>query len=428
MTNRVQNPRKSRFATEPAVVIVRTMLLIALCLTAVVQAQPLPGQIIVNPDDPAWLSYHDGGSFFMCGPGDPEGFLYRGTRNPDGTRDGDQMALIDKLKGTGANSIYLMAVRSHGGDGDRTQNPFVQNNPALGLNHAVLDQWETWFAEMDAHGIVIYFFFYDDSANIWSGDAVGSQERSFLETLVQRFRHHKHLIWAVAEEYSEDYSDERVSNIAAVIRAADTHVHPVAVHKRHGTNFSEFADDPNIDQFAIQYNRSSIGALHTGMLTAWKNAAGRYNLNLAEASKWGTGVTARQKSWAVAMGGASVMAYEWDIASTPVSDLANCGRLVRFMEAVDLTGMAPHDELRHGGTQYVLAKPGERYIAYASALSGQIGLKGLAAGTYDVTWYDIAAEGRVLESSAALPAGDQTWQTPAGVGHELAVVLVRTGE
>jgi hypothetical protein len=33
-----------------------------------------------------------------------------------------------------------------------------------------------------------------------------------------------------------------------------------------------------------------------------------------------------------------------------------------------------------------------------------------------------------LEPSAALPAGDQTWQTPAGVGHELAVVLVRTGE
>ena len=32
-----------------------------------------------------------GRSFFMCGPGDPEDFLYRGTSNPDGTRSGDQV-------------------------------------------------------------------------------------------------------------------------------------------------------------------------------------------------------------------------------------------------------------------------------------------------------------------------------------------------
>ena len=69
------------------------------------------------------------------------------------------MSLITKLKGTGANSIYLMAVRSHGGDGNSTENPFVNNDPAKGINMAVLDQWETWFTEMDRNGIVIYFFF-----------------------------------------------------------------------------------------------------------------------------------------------------------------------------------------------------------------------------------------------------------------------------
>jgi len=50
---------------------------------------PLRGQIIVDPDHPQRLKRRGGVPFFMCGPGDPEGFLYRGKRRPDGTRDGN---------------------------------------------------------------------------------------------------------------------------------------------------------------------------------------------------------------------------------------------------------------------------------------------------------------------------------------------------
>jgi len=127
---------------------------------------PLSGQIVPDASNPAWLKYQGGGHFFMCGPGDPEEFLYRGSRNADGTRDGDQMALINKLKGTGANSIYMQAVRSHGGDGPDDHNPFIDNDPSRGVDMDILDQWETWFTEMDNSGIVIYFFFYDDEINV----------------------------------------------------------------------------------------------------------------------------------------------------------------------------------------------------------------------------------------------------------------------
>ena len=47
--------------------------------------------IVVNAINRPWLYYENGDPFFMCGPGDPEDFLYRGARNPDGTRNGDQM-------------------------------------------------------------------------------------------------------------------------------------------------------------------------------------------------------------------------------------------------------------------------------------------------------------------------------------------------
>ena len=157
----------------------------------------------------------DGGPFFMCGPGDPEDFLYRGTRNPDGTRNGDQISLINKLTGTGANSIYFQAIRSHGGDGKADHNPFNGSDPVQGVNVTILDQWETWFTEMDDNGIVIYFFFYDDAINVsaslgWPLDGSGNlhpQEKNFLETLVNRFEHHQNLIWVVMEEVQEMGSD-----------------------------------------------------------------------------------------------------------------------------------------------------------------------------------------------------------------------------
>ena len=99
-------------------------------------------------------------------------------------------------------------------------------------------------------------------------------------------------LWpGVPEEYQERFSAKRVSNLAAAIRAADEHHHAIAVHKLSGLDFREFAEDPNLNQFA---------------------------------------------------------------------------------------------------TQYVLARPGDAYIAYSAAATGPLGLKTMAAGVYDFTWLDCA--------------------------------------
>jgi hypothetical protein len=88
-----------------------------------------PGQIIVDPDSPGWLVYNLDSDkngkldpFFMCGPGDPEDFVFRK----------ENRYLLEKTKGTGANCIYVMAMRSHGGDGGWWNGPFVQGDPAKG--------------------------------------------------------------------------------------------------------------------------------------------------------------------------------------------------------------------------------------------------------------------------------------------------------
>jgi hypothetical protein len=384
--------------------------------------------VVVDPDNPRWLKYHEQGPFFMAGPGDPEGFLYRGTLQKDGTRKGDQKRLIRKLANSGANSIYLMAVRSHGGDGDSKQNPFNDHDKNKGLNGKVLKQWEKWFKRMDRHGIVIFFIFYDDGTEPWvTGDKVGSEERTFVRALVQEFKHHDHLIWVVAEEYQERFTPKRVSAIAAEIRAADDRRHPIAVHKLNGLKFDEFADDPNLDQFAIQFHGPDADDQHGGMLTAFEDAAGRYNLNMAEAPNWGTGEVARKKAWAVAMGGAYVMAFEMDIETTTRSDLKDMGRLRRFMESTDFHTMEPRDDLARDESLYVLANPGTSYIVYADEGGGALGLADVHAGQYELRWMNTKS-GKEFVSQQSLSAGEHSFSRPAGVGAEAVLYLLRLGD
>ncbi|MCI0439991.1 MAG: PKD domain-containing protein, partial [Chloroflexi bacterium] len=280
----------------------------------------------------------------------------------------------------------------------------------------------------------------DDAINVssnlgWPLDGSGNlhpSEKNYVETVVNRFEHHKHIIWVVMEEVQEMGSDyvAHAKKIAAAVKQADDHDHVVAVHQLPGLSFSNFADDPNIDQFAIQDLQDTASSLHSDMITAWNNAAGRYNLNMAEAftnttDYFGTGESARKKLWAVAMGGGYGMAIGWDIKNTPVTTLEDAGRLVEFMESTSFNEMAPHDELAFGGTQYVLANPGQSYIAYASALSGNIGLKGMTAGSYDFTWFDATSGATVVQSGVSVSAGDRTWGKPAGIGNELAVYIKR---
>lgn len=56
-------------------------------------------------------------------------------------------------------------------------------DPASGLNPAILDQWDSWFAEMDRAGITIYFFLFDDSVRLYDTETCSRRpsERSSPE-------------------------------------------------------------------------------------------------------------------------------------------------------------------------------------------------------------------------------------------------------
>jgi hypothetical protein len=242
-----------------------------------------------------------------------------------------------------------------------------------------------------------------------------------VTALVNSFEHHKHLIWVIAEEYEEKWSTAEASQLAQIIQTADDHNHPIAVHQLSGLSF-DFPTDPNVDQFAIQHDETNPDSVNANMVTAWNDAAGRYNLNLSEAHDWGTGVMSRQNGWAAAMGGAYVMHLDWDIVGTPVARLEECGALRTFFETVDLAGMSPDNGLGYQSTSYVLALREERYIAYGRA-AGSLGIRDLPEGKPLQRWLDTVT-GTVVELRETIAGGDTLLTRPDGIGNEVAVALI----
>ena len=384
----------------------------ATLITDVCISEPIPGQIVVDPDHPQWLCRHGGAPVFICGPGDPEDFLYRGTRQPDGTRQGDQRQIIQKLIQHGGNCLYIQMIRSHGGDGSPDHNPFVDSNPENGLDENILNQWEQWFELMDQNDILIYLFFYDDSARIWdTGDKVGPDEKQFVQTIVRRFHHYKNLIWIVAEESEEAYITERVQNIARIIRETDPHGHIIGNHHHSGMTFKSWKENGHLNHYAMQLE-ADVDNVHNKAVEAFKESNNRYQTIYSENTK---GEPTARYAWRCAMGGLMPMLLEMDVTTTPIEELKRCRILQHFFERTHFNTMEPHDDLAIGETQWVLANPGNSYIAYSENLSRAMSIQGISPGNYQVEWIDCTT-GILVREDKKITAVDQAFKRPKLIG------------
>lgn len=72
----------------------------------------LPGQLIVAGAGPGYLKYNGGGPAYLCGPDNPEDFLYRGELLADGTRSGGgQERMIARMAEAGVNAFHCQMFR-----------------------------------------------------------------------------------------------------------------------------------------------------------------------------------------------------------------------------------------------------------------------------------------------------------------------------
>ncbi len=395
-----------------------------------------PGSLVVNPLNPQYFSISGQGTHFMAGAGDPENFLYRGLKQKNGSRKGDQQEIISRLSQFGVNGIYFQIVRSHGGDDKKhgDNNPFINADPSLDLNADVLDQWDTWMTRLDENHIVSYVFFYDDGARVWGekGGGLCLEEVEFIRTIVDRFKHIKNLVWVVAEEFEEAFTVEEVKQFAAYIKAFDEYSHPVSVHRLNGSRFDEFLDTGELDQYAIQFTSDEPGKFNRILNELWstsKDSKFPFNLNLAEGhgsetDTFGLGDyqadKARLYNWAIAMAGSNVMVLGMDVINTSDAELKELGLIAKFMNQIDLSQMSPDNSLATGVTQYVLSDQGNQYIAYTNE-PGEIGIKSIVKGRYRLLWFDAITGQQVVEIVDVSKSGTLSLQRPEIIGREVAV-------
>ncbi|MDJ0655128.1 MAG: ThuA domain-containing protein [Xanthomonadales bacterium] len=414
-------------------------------------AAGLEGPLTVDASGQWFERASSGRPLFMAGAGGPEGFLYE--------NDARKQAIVDQLIVSGANALYMHSIRSFEGDGYDFEDPFnINNDPNSGIAPGVFDNWLSFLTQLDQAEIVTWFHVIDDTARPWGCEVPLSQAAvDYIESLVNTFKHLDHLVWLAGEEYlmgscSTAQDNALMSAIAAEIRRHDP-VHPIGVHHNNGQAMA-FGGDPVVNVFAQQIcgnsaSRSPDGVHNEGEQGSWVYV-------MAECHPWHLNLlhdndrqSLRQSNWGSAMAGGYVLlynAYECAHAGRlcsvnsagnsiqpPYNDphdpgaqvLGDLHRLRRFMEASDFRALTPRDDLASSDTRWVLANPAsQQYLLYAFGSPAALGVSGLAAGLFDLTWIDPVSGNMIRETrdSALAP-----FPVPAAFGSEAAVYLVPTG-
>ncbi len=415
--------------------------------------EALPGQVIVAGHRPGYLKYNGGGPVFLCGPDNPEEFLFLGTLNEDGPRSGGrQEQLIETMAKAGVSAFHCQMFRMRRcnikDEGDDQHCPFVDFDPAKPLNERVLDQWERWLKQMESHGIIVDLEFYNDATDLemmgWKLDGAGNlhpDEARFFTGIVNRFKHLKNVLWGIEESVNK-LSRARTPHfmkLSALIAQVDNHHHPI-VHSFVTPDTSEhdlgadkvmsdeYISDPHTDittwLHALPHG-NDYEAQHKEYLKYARRHNDRFILMKNETEKFPrTQPQSRRYMWACAMTGMHTLEAGHDALRRPQL-LADDGRIRRFMEQTDFYSMDSRDDLAAGSTKWVLANPGKSCIAYTYDYSGPMGVKDVTAGSYDLTWLDTVNGRARTETNVTVAAGDCIWSKPAAFGNEVALYLTR---
>ncbi len=418
----------------------------------------MPGQIIVDPANPRWLKCNGGKRCFLFGAGNPEEFFFFGKRQADGTRTGGRQSdMIKRLAGTGANTFHVLALRDsryniEPGNGAPDCNPFIDSDISGKLDEDILNQWELWLGEMEAAGLNVLFNFYNDFDDYeekagWKLDAQGNlhpQEKYFVETLVNKFKHHKNLLWAIEESCNKlsRAKQQRLKKVAELVARTDNFHHPIAQMFQilyydevtpDKVSPEDYVNDPNVKMMTWGHYSTKAKGLpaveqyYKELVGHGEEAAGRYVLLNTEVDKHPTaGAVNRLYCWTSAMANryTAMSSHRPDKTNVPRETYQDDGRIRTFMEGTDFYRMTPRSDLKNGDTRYILASDADSYIAYSNNAVQNMGIRNVQAGTYLLRWFD-TVDGGTVEQVLAVTAGDQIWSKPPKIGAEAALYVKR---
>lgn len=415
----------------------------------------LPGQVIVAGSNPGYLKYNGGSPVFLCGPDNPEDFLFRGRLNPDGTRSGGgQKETIERMVRAGVNAFHCQMTRmrrcNYKDEGDDTHTPFVDHDPSKGLDEDILNQWDGWLDLLEKNHIIVHLEFYNDATDVemmgWTLDSQGNlppDEKRWIEGIVRKFKHHKNIMWGIEESCNKLPSARtpHFKKIGELIARTDNHNHPIVQSfvvpndpegdfPADGITSDEYIGDPYIRVVTwlhVVPHKDDFEKQHLEYLSYYKRDASKFVVMKNETYHHPrSGRSSRIYMWSCAMTGVHCLeAYHHAGDPSHEKALRDDGRINTFMQQTNFHKMKPRDDLAAGSTRWVLANPGDSYIAYTYDYSGPMGVMSLATGTYDLKWFDTVDGDTVIQTGVSVPSGDVTWSRPDSMSNEIALYIRR---
>ncbi len=363
---------------------------------------------------------------------------------------------------------------------------FLDVNTATELvNETKMTEWYNDINEIDDAGITIFLFLADDevdryepgntrfgvvppSSNPSTRTTMYGREAANITALVNKFKALTNLVWVVAEEYTEEYTTARVSDIARHIRSRDP-AHPVGAHQLSGSldqtattpNFG-FPTDPYVDVQMLQLNDTSTGKTAQSVNTpdevfTWTKkavdlAANRYAVVLSDITSWdktllddntGSGRTSLRRSmWQAFMAGAAgrlVLGTFEDRNKNKIytddplwipsrEEMQDWGRVTRFLNGItSFRSYLPETgaTYRSGATKRVMRRSDNSgFLLYSEACTtgAVLGLgTGLTSGrSYSVKWQD-AVDGTIVNRTFTASGPGVSLVSPAGIAVDCLV-------
>jgi uncharacterized protein DUF5060/collagenase-like protein with putative collagen-binding domain len=371
------------------------------------------GPLVRDPRRPRSFKLRAGRPIFLLGKfldvAAPPRIRFSHTLLSEELSEADREAMLARHLGMSLNkmNVYLA---NRGDYGAVSTTPWVGTAAANDKRRFDLARWhlyERWVGRLRDAGLLAQLWFFADDSRF--GDLPEADRARLVRYGMARLSGYVNIFFTLALEWQEGWTADEVERLAAVADRANPWGRLLSVHGVTGD--FKFPAAAWADYMEVQAgNDAGHEAVYELGL---RNRALAAKPLIQEEHGLGKEDTAnRQKAWAVFASGAAGLGTG-----------AFLRPLASFVRALPFERLQPAGDLVESGTAYVLAEPGEAYVAYLPE-GGKVSLDLTGARDLGVRWFDPR---RGLFSGAGTVAGDGVRTFTAPGSGDWALLLRRPG-
>jgi Domain of unknown function (DUF5060)/Putative collagen-binding domain of a collagenase len=371
------------------------------------------GPVVENPGRPRTYMYQYGEPVYLLGKfldvAAPSPIQYSHTMFSEQLTETNRQAMLDRHRGMKLNKINVY-LANRGDYSSMSTTPWVGSAWSEDRQRFDLARWrmfERWVVRMRDAGVVAHLWFFADDSGF--GDLSDADRQLLIEYGMARLSGYVNTMFTLALEWQEGWTSSEVGSHMSYLHAQNPWARLASVHGLTG-DFSfpgaAWADFMNTQAG----NEVGHAAVHSHGL---RNRSFAAKPLLQEEFGLGNEDTShRQKAWAAFTAGAA--------GSGTGASLAH---LATFVAQVDFERMAPADALALSGNAYVLAEPGNAYVAYLyNGGTVRLDLRGVS-GTFSVQWFD--PRNGTFQTATSVNGGQEASLT-APAGGDWTLLLKKT--